>query len=93
MKRKVEYPDAIFEAIGWFTIVAGFMILGSTSGMLLASKIGSTTGIVFGSIDCLILVFIGVRVANNSHKEEGTINLFSRTMATPESDKKPFERS
>lgn len=92
MKQKMQYPDVIFEVIGWLTIVGGFAILGGTSGLLLAAKIEGTPGIIIGGFICLTLIYIGVRVANNSHKDESVLQLLSESMAAPKADKKSAER-
>lgn len=82
------YLETISEMWGWIVIVLAFVGLGVGGYLVLSYLIKGVLGNIIGAFTGAITVFIGIKIANRAYKGKGTIFVLSRTIATPELDKK-----
>ncbi|NLO70027.1 MAG: hypothetical protein GX102_03595 [Porphyromonadaceae bacterium] len=81
--------EKITELIGWLQIMASPFFIGLLIGSIVYFPNQTTTTLIIGLIISLVGLVIGIILATKIYKSKnGTIWFLSRTIATPELDKK-----
>lgn len=80
--------ETFFEVIGWIRIMLSPVIIGLVLGALVYINFENTAGLIVSLFLVVLGVFIGIYLANRAWKKNGTMFFLSRTIATPELDKK-----
>lgn len=83
-----QKSEMFFEIIGWVRIMLSPLIIGAVLAAIVYTLFQNTAGIIIGVILIIAGFVIGIWLANRAWKKNGTMFFLSRTMATPELDKK-----
>jgi len=84
-----KYFELIKEIFGWLQIVASPLLIGVLIGAIIYFPNPTNLNLIIAILVCLIGLIVGIVFANRKFKSRnGTIWFLSRTMATPELDKK-----
>jgi len=88
-KKSIEYYfEKISEIWGGIILFFPFLTIGAFAGFIAYKKISGTTGLILGVLLAIIFILIGIYIVVKSYRGKGTIYVISRTIASPELDKK-----
>ena len=90
-KKKYKTFELISEIWGSIIIIIPFLIIGSFIGYILYKNIEGILGLILGVILFLIISTVGIIFCIKSIKKNGAFYIVSRTIASPELDKKNKE--
>lgn len=82
----------ITEALGWLRIAASPTIIGLFLGALVYNSNPSVLTLLIGILIAISGIIVGVVWATRIWKKQGTMWFLSRTMASPDLDKKENEK-
>lgn len=84
--------ELITELIGWFQIAASPFLIGLMIGSAVYFRNQTMTNLIIGICIAVLGLITGIILATKKIKsKKGTVWFLSRTMATPELDKKDEE--
>lgn len=84
-----KFFEKITELIGWLQIAASPFLVGLIIGAVVYLSNQTRGNLMIGIVIALIGLVIGIILANRVYKsKKGTVWFLSRTIATPEPDRK-----
>jgi hypothetical protein len=87
----MKYFELFVEILGWIKIVMSPLLLGLFLGVTSYASIAGTLGLSLGILFPVLGLGVGIVWATRVWKKEGTMQFLSKTIATPELDRKGEE--